>query len=128
MNKLLLIVTLAFISCNTSPKKQKEELPGRLGDKDLTINDDKRINQKLLQAMINIGLDGVPAAPPVTYNSSREEIQEFNNMLEPVYTDVFKAIFSNVELPDGLANETKTIIGDDGNEIKLYITKPADVK
>jgi len=127
MKKLLFIITLAFISCNTSPKKQNEELPGRLGDKDLTVNDDKRINQKLLQAMINIGLDGVSPAPPVTYNSSREEIQEFNNSLEPVYTDVFKAIFSNVELPEGLTNETKTIIGDDGNEIKLYITKPADV-
>ena len=77
--------------------------------------------------MINIGLDGVPPAPPVNFNSSREEIQEFNNGMEPVYTDVFSAIFSNVELPDGLMNETKTIIGDDGNEIKLYISKPADL-
>ena len=75
MKKLLFIITLAFISCNTSPKKQNEELPGRLGNKDLIVNDDKRINQKLLQAMINIGLDGVSPAPPVTYNSSREEIQ-----------------------------------------------------
>ena len=74
--------------------------------------------------MINIGLDGVPPAPPVTFDSSREEIQEFNNALEPVYTEVFGAIYSNVELPEGLTNETKTIIGDDGNEIKLYITKP----
>jgi hypothetical protein len=110
MKKLLLIITLAFISCNTSSKKQNEELPGRLGNKDLTVNDDKRINQKLLQAMINIGLDGVPPAPPVNFNSSREEIQEFNNAMEPVYTDVFSAIFSNVELPDGLMNETKTNI------------------
>ena len=126
MKKLCLIIALAFISCNTSPKKQNEELPGRLGDKDLTVNDDKRINQKLLQAMIKIGLDGVPPAPPVTFDSSREEIQEFNNGLEPVYTEVFGAIYSNVELPEGLTNETKTIIGDDGNEIKLYITKPID--
>ena len=126
MNKVLLLLTLAFISCTTNPKKQNEELPGRLGNKDLSVNDDKRINQKLLQAMINIGLDGVPPAPPVTYNSGREEIQGFNNGLEPVYSDVFAAIFSNLELPDGLTNETKTIIGDDGNEIKLYVTKPKD--
>lgn len=126
MKKTILLIALIAISCNTTPKKQNEELPGRLGDKNLTVNDDKRINQNLLQAMINIGLDGVAPAPPVTYDSSREEIQEFNNGLEPVYTDVFAAIFSNVELPDGLTNETKAIIGDDGNEIKLYITKPAD--
>ena len=101
-----------------------KQLPGRLGDKNLTVNNDKRINQKLLQAMINIELDGAPPAPPVNYNSSREEIQEFNNSLEPVYTDVFTAIYSNVELPDGLTNVTKTIVGEDDNEIKLYITKP----
>ena len=122
MKKLLVFTIITLISCNTTSKK----LPGRLGDKNLTINDDKRINQKLLQAMINIGLDGVPPAPPVTFNSSKEEIQEFNNGLEPIYTDVFEAMFSNVELPDGLINETKTIIGDDGNEIKLYVTKPAN--
>ena len=126
MKKTILLIALIAISCNTTPKKQNEELPGRLGDKNLTVNDDKRINQNLLQAMINIGLDGVAPAPPVTYDSSREEIQEFNNGLEPVYTDVFADIFSNVELHDGLTNETKVIIGDDGNEIKLYITKPAD--
>ena len=71
-------------------------------------------------------MDRVPPPPPVTYNSSREEIQEFNNSLEPIYTDVFRPIFSNIELPDGLTNETKTIIGDDGNEIKLYVTKPTN--
>ena len=120
MKKLLVFTIITLISCNTTP------LPGRLGDKNLTVNDDKRINQKLLQAMVNIGLDGVPPPPPVTYNSSREEIQEFNNSLEPIYTDVFRPIFSNIELPDGLTNETKTIIGDDGNEIKLYVTKPTN--
>ena len=38
---------------------KNEELPGRLGNKDLTINEDKRINQNLLQAMKEFGLDGV---------------------------------------------------------------------
>ena len=90
MKKLLVFTIITLISCNTTSKK----LPGRLGDKNLTVNDDKRINQKLLQAMINIGLDGVPPAPPVTFNSSKEEIQEFNNGLEPIYTDVFESMFS----------------------------------
>ena len=37
-----------------------KKLPGRLGNKDLTINEDKRINKDLLKAMIKVGLDGVP--------------------------------------------------------------------
>ena len=43
-----------FISCDLNQKKQNQELPGRLGNKDLTINDDKRIDQNLLKAMIRI--------------------------------------------------------------------------
>ncbi len=124
MKKIILIIALTVLSCNSNKKKQNEELPGRLGNKDLTVNEDKRINQNLLQAMIKIGLDGVPPAPTVNYESSSEEIQEFNNALEPIYTGVFESVFSKIELPDGLINETKTIKGDDGNEIKLYITKP----
>ncbi len=124
MKKIILIISLTVLSCNSNKKKQSEELPGRLGNKDLTVNEDKRINQNLLQAMIKIGLDGVPPAPTVNYESSSEEIQEFNNGLEPIYTSVFESVFSKIELPYGLINETKTIKGDDGNEIKLYITKP----
>ena len=60
--------------------------------------------------MINIGLDGVPPAPPVTFDSSREEIQEFNNALEPVYTEVFGAIYSNVELPEGQPMKQKQLL------------------
>jgi acetyl esterase len=127
MKKIILLVVLIAISCNTNQKKQKEELPGRLGNKDLTVNNDKRINQNLLKAMINIGLDGIPPAPTVTYDSTIEEIQEFSNGLEPLYRGVFGDIFSAIKLPYGLINETKTIKGDDGNEIKLYITKPESI-
>ena len=126
MKKLILLATLVAISCNTIQKKQKVELPGRLGNKDLTINNDKRINQDLLKGMIAFGLDGIPPAPTVTYDSTSEEIQEYNNGLEPLYQGVFNDIFSSIDLPEGLINETKIIKGDDGNEIKLYITKSED--
>ena len=125
MKKIILIVVLTVISCNSNQKKQSEESPGRLGNKDLTVNEDIRINQNLLQAMKKIGLDGVPPAPTVNYESSSEEIQDYGNGLEPLYRGVFKDLFSPVELPEGLINDTKTIKGEDGNEVKLYITKPA---
>ena len=124
MIRILLIVALTILSCNSNQKKQSEELPGRLGNKDLTINEDKRINQNLLRAMKKFGLDGVAPAPLVTYQSPQKEIQDYNNGLEPIYSSVFADIFSDIELPGGLINETKTIKGEDGNEIKLYLTKP----
>ena len=82
----------------------KQNLPGRLGNCDLTLNEDKRINQSLLQAMIKIGLDGVPPAPPVNNESTKEEIQDYTDDSEPLYQGVFSDIFSSVELPKGLLN------------------------
>ena len=124
MIRILLIVALTILSCNSNQQKQSEELPGRIGNKDLTINEDKRINQNLLRAMKKFGLDGVAPPPTVTYQSTQQEIQEYNNGLEPIYSSVFADIFSDIELPDGLINETKTIKGKDGNDLKLYLTKP----
>lgn len=126
MKKLILLLSLTIISCTLNQKKIIEELPGRLGDKNLTVNDDERINQSLLQAMIKIGLDGVPPAPTLSHNAEKKKVQEYVNGLEPRYRGVFNNLFSSVELPSGLINETKIIKGDDGNKVKLYITKPVN--
>ena len=123
MKKILILTVLILTSCNINKKKQNNDLPGRLGNKDLTINEDKRINQNLLQAMIKAGLDGIPPTPTVDYKSTRQEIQDYTNNLEPAYQGVFKDIFSAVVLPEGLVNQTETIKGKDDNEIRLYITR-----
>ncbi|MDC2996904.1 alpha/beta hydrolase [Flavobacteriaceae bacterium] len=124
MKKILILAALILAYCNTDQKKQNKDLPGRLGNKDLTVNEDKRINKNLLKAMIKAGLDGVPPSPTVNYMSTRQEIQDYNNNLEPKYQGVFEDIFSVVKLPEGLVNQTETIKGEDNNEIKLYITRP----
>ena len=124
MKKILILAALLLAYCNTDQKKQNKDLPGRLGNKDLTVNEDKRINKNLLKAMIKAGLDGVPPSPTVNYISTRREIQDYNNNLEPKYQGVFKDIFSVVKLPEGLVNQTETIKGEDNNEIKLYIARP----
>jgi len=127
IKKIILLVTLFTISCNTNKKGENEGLPGRLGNKYLTVNEDKRINQNLLMALKAVGLDGTPPTPTVSFGSSSEEIQNFSNELEPLYQEVFRDIFSSIVLPDGLITETKIIKGVDDNEIKLYITKPSNV-
>ena len=45
MNVLVNIKNLS-VGFYSNQKKQSEELPGRLGNKDLTVNEDKRINVK----------------------------------------------------------------------------------
>jgi len=122
-----LLLSLILMSCDSNQKKQQKELPGRLGNKDLTINDDKRLNQNLLKAMIRIGLDGEGPAPNVEISDSYEVKLNYLNSLEPVYQQVFNDLFSSYELPEKVETKTKTIIGDDGNEIKIYISTPEQV-
>ena len=117
MKKILILAALILAYCNTDQKKQNKDLPGRLGNKDLTVNEDKRINKNLLKAMIKAGLDGVPPSPTVNYISTRQEIQAYNNNFRAQISRVFKDIFSVVKLPEGLVNQTEIIKGIDGNEI-----------
>ena len=122
-----LLISSILTSCDLNQKKQNQELPGRLGNKDLTINDDKRIDQNLLKAMIKIGLDGIGPAPDVKVSDSYETKLNYLNSLEPTYQELFNSIFSSYKLPENVETKTEKIIGDDGNEIKIYISKPKDV-
>ena len=106
-----LLLSSIFISCDLNQKKQNQELPGRLGNKDLTINDDKRIDQNLLKAMIRIGLDGVQPAPDVKVSDSYETKLNYVNSFEPVYQELFGSIFSSYKLPENI--EIKKIMGDE---------------
>ena len=115
-----LLLSSILISCDLNQKKQNQELPGRLGNKDLTINDDKRIDQNLLKAMIKIGLDGIGPAPDVKVSDSYETKLNYLNSLEPTYQELFNSIFSSYKLPENVETKTEKIIGDDGNEIKIY--------
>ena len=64
----------------------------------MTVNEDKRKNKpNFMFTMIKAGLDGVPPSPTVNYISTRQEIQDYNNNLEPKYQGVFKDIFSVVK-------------------------------
>ena len=46
--KILILAALILAYCNTDQKKQNKDLPGRLGNKDLTVNEDKKNNKNLL--------------------------------------------------------------------------------
>ena len=77
--------------------------------------------------MIKIGLDGIGPAPDVKVSDSYETKLNYLNSLEPTYQELFNSIFSSYKLPENVETKTEKIIGDDGNEIKIYISKPKDV-
>ena len=48
--------------------------------------------------------------------------------LEPVYEEIFKSWYSDLEEVKGLERYTKVIDGVDGNKITLYIHKPKNLE
>ena len=51
MKKLFYLVIIFFISCGPQQTKNQENLPGRLGNENLALKNDKRLNPQLLSAL-----------------------------------------------------------------------------
>lgn len=128
MKKLFyLLVVVVFISCGPQQNKNQDILPGRLGSENLALKNDKRLNPQLLSGLSEFGLDSIAPPPPVSVSSSVEERLEFIAASEPLYRGLFAGIYQSIDLPNNVINETRIIKDEDGNEIKLYISKPKNI-
>ena len=127
MKKLFYLVIVFFISCGPQQTKNQEKLPGRLGNENLALKNDKRLNPQLLSALSEVGLDSIAPPPPVSVLSSEEDRLQFIASSEPLYRGLFASIYQSIDLPNDVVNETRIIKDEDGNEIKLYISRPKNM-
>ena len=127
MKKLFYLVIVFFISCGPQQTKNQEKLPGRLGNENLALKNDKRLNPQLLSALSEVGLDSIAPPPPVSVLSSEEDRLQFIASSEPLYRGLFASIYQSIDLPNNVVNETRIIKDEDGNEIKLYISRPKNI-
>jgi acetyl esterase/lipase len=100
-------------------------LPGRLGMPDLQLRDDPRADPRMIAAMSPIGLDVEPPPTPVTAASSLEEILGACMIAEAGFQMAFGMVNQPASAP-GVSSSVETITGSDGNDITLYIHRPAD--
>ena len=99
--------------------------PGRLGNPEMTMLDDMRLDPRVRKAM-----SGMPAGDPadllphVTLSSSYEECLQWVAAMETLHNEQDSAM--RAAMPDfsDVVTEKKTITGRDGHEIDLYIEKP----
>jgi acetyl esterase len=98
--------------------------PGRLGDPERDLASDPRADPRMVAALAPFGLDKAAAAPPLGPDAPLEARLEFTTASEDGFEAVFAALLSG--LPDlPVEHSTETITGVDGNEITLYISRPA---
>lgn len=112
------------VSSKSDPHRDVSR-PGRLGNPEMTMLDDMRLDPRVRKAM-----SGMPAGDPadllphVTLSSSYEECLQWVAAMETLHNEQDSAM--RAAMPDfsDVVTEKKTITGRDGHEIDLYIEKP----
>jgi acetyl esterase len=101
-------------------------LPGRLGDRAMAIGVDPRADPRLVAAMAPLGMDVTPPPTPVTAASPIEDILAHCVAAEAGFGALGGMMAANTPPVTGVTSSTEVITGVDGNDIRLYIHKPAD--
>ena len=100
-------------------------LPGRLGTPDMQLRDDPRADPRMVAAMAPFALDQMPPPVPVDSSSPVDAIHEHVVTAEAGFGELFAFFFDGLdELP--VERTTQIIQGVDGNDITLFIHRPAD--
>ncbi len=110
----------------TSNSTEAGTRPGRLGDPERNLRTDPRTDPRTVEALALFGLDVNGAPAPLGPDAPREQQLEFAMAAEAGFEAVFAALMDGLEPIEGLDHHTETIAGPAGNDIQLYVTRPAD--
>ncbi|KAK5133777.1 hypothetical protein LTR08_007427 [Meristemomyces frigidus] len=101
---------------------------GRLGEPDMELHNEPRINPSLLKALAALGLDRKFPAPTETVNSSIAELSLWigkgEEMIEGLYATIPNDLPGDANAPQVDRSEV-TVKGPDGNDIALHVFRKA---
>ena len=100
-------------------------LPGRLGDPTLELGSDPRSDPRMVAALAPIGLDVTAVDLPVDRQSPLDELLAVAAASEEAFGGLFAALQADMAEPVGVETRTETITGVDGNDVTLFIHRPA---
>ena len=102
-----------------------QQLPGRLGDPEMSLGTDPRADARLIAGMAPYGMHPNAPASAITPSSSYEERLAITAATEAALQDFFPILYAGLPEVAGVARSVETIDGVDGNAITLYIHRPA---
>ncbi|MCU4186565.1 alpha/beta hydrolase [Acidiferrimicrobium sp. IK] len=99
--------------------------PGRLGDPAMSLGTDPRADPRMVAAMRPLGIDRL--APPLPFgpDAPLEQILQLTFMAEDGNDAAFAALLEGLPPAEGVTSETRVIAGTGGQEITLFIHRPA---
>ena len=99
-------------------------LPGRLGTPGLILHDDPRADPRMVAAGEPLGI-GEPIPAPVDEGSPLDAIYQFVATFEAGMGEAFTTLNGGLKPVEGVESSVDVITGVDGNDITLYIHRPA---
>ena len=101
-------------------------LPGRLGSPDMALKDDPRADPRMIAAMAPVGLSEIPPTSPVDASSTLEALLEHVSEAEAGFGGLFDYLGTDMPVVEGVTSSVEVIRGMDGNDITLFIHRPAN--
>jgi acetyl esterase/lipase len=101
-------------------------LPGRLGSPDMSLRDDPRADPRMIAAMEPFGLSDLAAPAPVDATSPLEDLLGFVAAMEEGMEAMNAAVVVGMPEIVGVERSVEVIKGLDGNDVTVYIHRPAD--
>lgn len=102
------------------------QLPGKLGDPNLTLATDPRLDPRLVEGAAYA--DAAVAEATMGPDSSYEEILENIGRMEAELAPAFAEMVRGLAPVRGVTHRSEVIKGVEGNEIRLYIHEPEERK
>ena len=99
-------------------------LPGRLGNDEATLATDERADPRI-RALFAGAETLIPGLAPMAPDASYEDCLAYCLATEEAADGQNEALRANLPRFDGVASATETIRGVDGNEIPLFMDRPA---
>jgi acetyl esterase len=100
-------------------------LPGRLGSPAMQLRDDPRADPRMVAALEPLGLAGAGEPTPVTVASSIEELLGFVAAAEQGFGGLFELLIADLAPVEGVERTVEVIKGVDGNDVTLFVHRPA---
>jgi acetyl esterase len=110
---------------STSDPIAQPVLPGRLSVADRALRDDPRADPRMIAALAPLGMADVLPPSPIHADTPIEAILDFVAEMEPNLDALPMSQLGEVVPVEGVTSSTEVIRGIDGNDITLYIHRPA---
>jgi len=91
----------------------------------MVLRDDPRADPRMIAAMEPFGLADPPAPAPVSADSTIEELLEWVTATEEGFEALFGAVVAGMPEVAGVERSVEVIRGLDGNDVTLYLHRPA---